>query len=355
MTYERAYYHCPHCRTGWHPSDEELRVEQRRSPGLKEVLTLVGTLESFEEGGQGLMARLTGVPVSAATIRRVTETVGEDLAARRRRGEAIGPDVCWKWHRDTAGRRTAYVSLDAVAVLQQGPRASKAEARMAWIGAVFNPPPRDAVRRRVGDRRYVSGLMSLSEIGRQLRRECQGVGVERADVVVAVTDGGNGLEDCLVEALGGLSKETHFVLDFFHASEHLLAFAKALSPHDESLRRERHESWRRTLKEKGGEALLSVLEKVDLRGRPRTVKEEHRKLLGYVKGNRHRMDYPEYVRRGWLIGSGMIEAACKTVVGHRMKASGMRWKPAGTEALCQLRALRKSEPRLWACYWLNSA
>lgn len=356
MAYERAYYHCRHCHSGWFPSDEEMRVVKRRSPGLREVVSLVGTLESFEEGGRGLMQRLSGVSVSASTVRRVTEAVGEDVAARRERGEAIGPDVEWKWNTDAAGRRTAYLSLDAVAILQQGPGAAKAEARMAWMGAVFNPQPSTKKRdRRVWDRRYVSGLMSLEEIGRQLRRECQAVGVSQADVVVAVTDGGNGLENCLVEALGGIAREIHFILDFFHAGEHLLEFAKALFPHDEERRKERNEAWRHLLKHQGGEALLKELEALDLTGRPPAVVEAHRQLMGYIGGNRHRMDYPTYVKNGWQIGSGMIESACKTVAGQRLKESGMRWRPPGTTAMCQLRALYKSERPLWQAYWRSTA
>lgn len=67
------------------------------------------------------------------------------------------------------------------------------------------------------------------------------------------------------------------------------------------------------------------------------------------------MDYPTYVARGWQIGSGMIESACKTVVGQRLKEAGMRWRERGTTALCQARSLYKSESSLWNCYWLHAA
>lgn len=63
------------------------------------------------------------------------------------------------------------------------------------------------------------------------------------------------------------------------------------------------------------------------------------------------MDYPAYVRNGWQIGSGVIESACKSVVGLRLKAPGMRWRPQGTTALCQLRALYQSQHPLWDHYW----
>jgi len=72
-----------------------------------------------------------------------------------------------------------------------------------------------------------------------------------------------------------------------------------------------------------------------------------RQLLGYVHNHLHRMDYPTSIARGWQIGSGVIESACKSVVGQRLKAAGMRWREPGTTALCQLRALYQSGPTVW--------
>ena len=67
------------------------------------------------------------------------------------------------------------------------------------------------------------------------------------------------------------------------------------------------------------------------------------------------MDYPLYRSKGWLIGSGPVEAACKQVVGQRMKGSGMRWGEAGADAVCHLRALFRSEKTQWDDYWASLA
>jgi hypothetical protein len=67
------------------------------------------------------------------------------------------------------------------------------------------------------------------------------------------------------------------------------------------------------------------------------------------------MDYPSYRARGWLIGSGPVEAACKQVVGQRLKGSGMRWGEAGADAVCHLRALFRSEKGQWDAYWASRA
>jgi hypothetical protein len=66
------------------------------------------------------------------------------------------------------------------------------------------------------------------------------------------------------------------------------------------------------------------------------------------------MDYPCYRAKGWRIGSGPIEAACKTVIGSRMKGAGMRWKPPATDAIATLRAAYLSQPQRWDAFWQAS-
>ena len=351
IVYERAYYHCRHCKSGWFPTDAEFGIEDHQTSGAREVISLLGVLEPFEPSARQILPRLTGLNVSASTVQRTTESVGEDVARRRADGETFGADQAWEWNADAAGRRVAYVGLDATGVPQQGPQGEKRECRMPWVGLVFNPQPvGETRRRRIWETRYVAGLMSLDEIGRQLRAECQAVNVSEADVVIGLSDGGNGLENCLISALGGIAKEVVFILDFYHASEHLLEFAKVLHRNDDA-RQQQTQAWCHTLKHEGGESLLQELEAQDMsRASPQTV-EAHRLLLGYVRNNQHRMDYPKYISQGWQIGSGMVEAACKTVVCQRLKESGMRWREPGTTALSQLRALYKSEPKLWKNYW----
>jgi hypothetical protein len=350
---ERAYYYCPHCRGGHCPTDDELGLAGKQTPAAQEIIALAGVLEPFDEGARLILPRLAGLNVSASTVQRTTEAIGEDVAERRTAGETFGPDRVWDWNRDAEGRSVAYVSLDATAVPQQGPHHEKAEGRMPWVAAVFNPQPTHETvrRRRLWEARYVCGLMSLAEIGQQLRRECRAVGLARADVVIGLSDGGNGLENCLLEAVAGLAREVVFILDFYHASEHLREFAKALWPSDASARERQLEEWCHTLKHRGGRVLSAQLESQDHSTAGAAVQGAHQNLLGYFRNNLHRMDYPTYVARGWQIGSGTIESACKTVVCRRLKEGGMRWRERGTTAVCQLRALYRSEATLWTSYW----
>jgi hypothetical protein len=78
-----------------------------------------------------------------------------------------------------------------------------------------------------------------------------------------------------------------------------------------------------------------------------------RATLVYFENQVHRMDYPTYLRRGWQIGSGPVEAACKAVINERLKGTGMRWSLAGAAAVGHLRALFLSERGQWAAYWTH--
>ena len=108
---------------------------------------------------------------------------------------------------------------------------------------------------------------------------------------------------------------------------------------------------RETEKVEGGPAVLKILEGLDRAGRSESALEVDRQVRQYVCNHMDRMDYPSYRAKGWLIGSGPVEAACKQVVGQRLKGSGMRWGEAGADAVCHLRALYLSQPGQWESFW----
>lgn len=227
---------------------------------------------------------------------------------------------------------------------------------MPLVGAVFNPASRTETTRRakeVHDVHYAAGLMSLAEMSQQLKTEAQTVGLDQADIIVGMTDGGAGLEDCILDAVAGLSRETVFILDFHHVMEHLVEFAQVYCP--EAARETQVHTWSATLKERGGATLLQELEALDLADRTASVIKVHRQLLGYFRHNVHRMDYPQYLKNGWQIGSGVIESACKRVIGHRLKCGGMRWRELGTNALSHARSLYYSSDHRWEFFWSHVA
>jgi hypothetical protein len=290
-----------------------------------------------------VLPKLAGLHLAESTTERATEAAGTRLAARRAAGEVFGEARDWPWDQDALGRTCAYVSVDATGVGMQGPGGSAAEGRMAYVGLIFRP----GAGGRPARERALAGLYGLGELGAQLRRQGAQVGMDRADVWVALTDGGAGLE----EFVGVYFPRAVCVLDFYHAAEHLNDLARALYPGDAG----KAGVWCHTLKHEGGAALLAALEGLDLRGKKAEAREAYRQALGYVRNNVHRMDYPRYQAEGWLIGSGHVEAGCKSVVGQRLKGGGMRWGEGGADAVCHLRALFKSEKGQWDAFWANAA
>jgi hypothetical protein len=339
----RAYYHCPHCRAGHCPRDARLGLSgSDLSRGATEAVALAGTLSSFAEAAQKTLPKLAGLRVGESTVERTTEHIGADVGARLGRGQTFGAKRNWKWSKDAEGRTVAYVSADLTGVGMQGLNGSGAEGRMAAVGMIWNAG-------HEGQARYVCGITGgLSVLGQPLRNQGAQVGMDRAACWVAISDGGSGIEDWLREHFPRVEA---VILDFYHAAERLCAWAALLHPDDEALAARVSQEWCHRLKHEGGSAVLSALRGVDVSKRGAAAQEAHRELLVYFTNQVHRMDYPSYRAKGWLIGSGPVEAACKQVVGQRLKGTGMRWGEAGADAVCHLRALFRSEKGQWDAYW----
>src|SRR5207237_1489990 len=163
--------------------------------------------------------------------------------------------------------------------------------------------------------------------------------------------GGHGLEDFV---LRNFPRDPVLILDFWHASEYLTELGQVLYPSDEETRQRVVGDWCRMLKRAGGQRVLDLLQTLPV-PRPPAAKQKYAETQNYFRNNVHRMDYPSYVANGWSIGSGAVESACKTIVGQRLKLSGMRWREYGTDTLCHLRALFKGETGQWQAFWRRSS
>jgi hypothetical protein len=307
-----------------------------------------------------ILPKMTGLRLGESTIERTTEAAGRDVAGDLTRGDTFGPKGAWPWHTDAEGKTCAYLSVDATGVGIQGEGGARADGRMVTIGMVYNPlPPRadlppEAPRlprpAAVSEARYLAGFYDLEGLGTQLRRQADAVGLWQADRVIALTDGGNGLEPMLRRDFA----RAELILDFWHASEHLSGLAKLYAGPTTGTARVLTDQWCHQMKHEGGEAILTTLRGLDLTGCPAATVEDHRLLVQHFAKNVQRMDYPRYRRQGWQIGSGSVEAACKTVIGGRLKGSGMRWGEDGADAVSHLRALFLSEKGQWDAYWATS-
>ncbi len=358
ITCSRACYYCRRCGKGQCPFDQHAAIpEHNITPAVERLASLAGGVSSSFEKGAELLDEMSGVDLSESTIQRTTEDVGARIAALLAAEITVGPRVQWPWRRDAQGQAVAYVSLDATGTRQQGPKGARAEGRMAYVGSVFNPPPlkdlvepmpnakRDALRAR-----YLSGLYQLQEMGPLMRRLADRVGMEKADVRVALTDGGSGLEEFMQKNFN--RPDLVLILDFYHAASYLEKLAKALHAKDEEGSKSQAEQWCKLLKAEGGAVMLAVLRSWEWPTRKSAaLSAQLQEVLTYFENNVHRMEYPEYLAAGWHIGSGVVESACKTVVGQRLKGAGMRWGEEGVHAMCHVRALYRSEKGQWDAFW----
>lgn len=356
LRFRRHYYHCPACGRGVSPLDEALGLSAADlTPAADEVVCLAGVQDSFAVAAHKALARLSGLRVSESTAQRATEAAGLRAAVAQAAGQTFGPLTPWAWHKDAEGKSVAYVSADATGVGQQGPGGQAAEGRMAYIGMVYNPVPEDrqrwadpSGRRPAWQARYVAQIRPLAELAVPLRRQAGQVGMDQAQRWVALSDGGSGLEDFLRE---NFPRVEAIILDFYHVTEYLGKLSKALfAGRDEQAEAWRQE-WCHRLKQEGGGVVLEALRQLDLRGRPRAARATYAEVVTYFENQVHRMDYPSYRAKGWQIGSGPVESACKTVVGQRLKGGGMRWGEGGADAVCHLRALFRSADGQWEAFW----
>ena len=144
----------------------------------------------------------------------------------------------------------------------------------------------------------------------------------------------------------------HLLLDFFHASEHLSRAAAALFGKDTAAAKKWYEDWRFKLKYEVG-AITGLLRSIAYHQRslrlPKSRLKELETEIVFFKRNKERMNYPDHVAQGWPIGSGPVEAACKTIVKARLCQSGMRWSRDGGRNILALRVLNKSNQ--WDQAW----
>jgi hypothetical protein len=356
IRYCRAYYFCRCCGQGQAPFDQQAGISLRRlTPAAERLTALAGGVAASFEKGSDLLQEMAAMHLSESTVERTTEDAGRRIAALLKQGITFGPVVQWQWRTDAQGRTVAYFTIDATGTRQQGPQGRAAEGRMAYVAGVYNPPPVDWLRcpsRPVPElqARYLSGLYPLAQMGTLLRRQGASVGMEQAELWIALTDGGNGLEQFAQSNFN--RADLVVILDYYHAANYLEKLAKALHPSEFEKAKAQAEAWCHLLKEEGGATTLAVLrEWAGPMKMSQPLHEQWEKVQEYFGNNAHRMEYPEYEAEGWCIGSGVVESACKTVVGQRLKGAGMRWGEDGAHALCHVRALYRSETGQWDAFW----
>jgi hypothetical protein len=339
----RPYYLCPHCHTGRFPADVELDIENTElSPGVRRMQAMVGQAAPFDQGRQQ-MKLLADLEVTTKAVERTAEAIGADIAAHEqdeihRAAQLELPIVIGK------PIPFLYVQLDGTGVpvvkKETVGRAGKAEGqpahtREAKLGCVFTQTTCDEegfALRDPGSTTYVGAIETAQEFGLRLYLEACKRGWSRARKKVVIGDGAEWIWNIADQHFPGAIQ----IVDLYHARQHLWELARKLFPNQ----RAEQERWMAIHKDE----LLDEGKIEDLVAALRSSESSNPELsekirieADYFQKNTERMRYPEFRAQHLFVGSGVIEAGCKAIIGSRCKQSGMFWTVDGANAILALR------------------
>jgi hypothetical protein len=338
----RPYYLCSHCHNGQFPADVELDIENKEcSPGVRRMLAVVGQQAPFDHGREQ-MKSLADLEVNSKAVERTAESIGADIAAREQRQiqrstQLDLPIVVGE------PMPILYVLMDGTGVPvvkkeaegRAGKKAGEpAHTREAKLGCVFTQTKWDAEGypiRDPGSTTYTGAIETAEEFGRRLYLEAWNRGWSRAEKKVVIGDGAEWIWNIAQQHFPGAIQ----IVDLFHARQHVWDLARKLFPMDKAER----ECWITTeqdhLDEGRIEELVCSLRSIQVADPD--LAEEIRTQAEYFNKNAERMRYPRFRDQHLFVGSGVIEAGCKTVIGARLKQSGMFWTVRGANAILALR------------------
>jgi hypothetical protein len=339
----RPYYLCPHCHTGQFPADVELDIENTEfSPGVRRMQAVVGQESPFDHGRQQ-MKLLAGLEVTTKAVERTAEAIGEDIAAREQEEiqRAVQLDLPM-----VVGEPVPilYVQMDGTGVpvvkketvgRQGKTEGQPAHTRETKLGCVFTQTTWDKKGYPIRDpdsTTYTGAIETAEEFGKQIYVEAWKRGWSRAEKKVVMGDGAEWIWNLAEQHFPGAVQ----IVDLYHARQHLWDLARRLHPNDQMNQKAWMKIHQRRLLDKGKIEKLVVALRSIVSTNPE-VAEKIRVEADYFERNAERMRYPKFRRHHLFVGSGVIEAGCKTVIGSRLKQSGMFWTVRGANAIIALR------------------
>jgi hypothetical protein len=340
---ERPYYLCSQCHQGQFPVDVELDiVDTESSPGVRRMQALVGHDAPFDHGREQ-MKMLAGLEVTTKAVERTAEAIGGDVAHRQQQEiqRALQLDLPI-----VVGEPIPilYVQMDGtgVPVVKKETEGRKGKAdgqpartREAKLGCVFTQTAWDEEGFPIRDpdsTTYTGAIETAEEFGKRIYLEAWKRGWGRAEKKVVMGDGAEWIWNLAEPYFPGAIQ----IVDLFHARQHLWELARKLFPDDEAHQKAWIKTHQRRLLDKGKiEKLVAALRAIHS-SNPE-VAHKIRIEADYFENNAERMRYPLFRRQHLFIGSGVIEAGCKTVIGSRLKQSGMFWTVRGANSILALR------------------
>ena len=347
VAYNRSLFQCPACQATRYPGDEALDVVgTTRSPGLRRMMARAGSQSTYKDGRDDLKI-YAGLEVSAKDVERVAERIGQEMEAwsERERQEILSRDSQPEPEKDIP---VFYVSYDGTGVPMmreelKGIRGKQsdgtARTREAKLGCVFIQTTVNEEGYPIRDPEtttFVGAIETAEAFGWRIYGEARRRGLVRARLVVILGDGAEWVKNLA---------EWHFpgailIVDLYHARQHISGLCRILfGATEKKMERQRRRFW--ALLDAGRVDQIVRQARQHLPADP-DLKKAAEGEIQYLVKNKNRMRYAEFRAQGLFVGSGVIEAGCKTVIGQRLKQSGMEWSVRGANAIIALRCMMKS-------------
>jgi hypothetical protein len=342
LTFARAYYHCALCQCSFAPLDKTLGLDSGSTTTQVRlwVALLAGQLP-FAQAATTLQI-LTHVPLSSASMERVSVSVGSSLRQYQHQQAKTHQLGCLP--EPNSKPKRLYIGLDGVFVpLRDAWKKDKSIGDLCCrygeckCGVVYEAFQDKAGKdSQVRMHSYIATLDKVESFAPLLGTLAHQNGHHRAKEVIVIGDGAAWIWQVAAKHFSGAVQ----IVDFFHAVEHLSKVQEARFGKGADVGK----AWVAARVE---ELKTNQLDKVlrDLKEwRPSSVakKQLRKSTYDYFAGNADRMRYQTFLERGYHIGSGVVEATCKQVVAQRLDQAGMHWRQESAEAIVALRAAQLS-------------
>jgi len=356
VTVTRAYYYDRECRSGYCPKDRDLDIEGTSySSGVRRMMSKVGAYRPFGLGHEDLY-ELADIRVSAKEVERISQMVGGQADAFHV-AEAEAPlsdniipiKPVPKMYVCVDGTGVPVVKKETAGRKGKG-EDGQAKTREVKLGCVFTQTYVDREGRPVRDdvsTSYTGAIETAELFGRRIYQEAMRRGMSLAGETVVIGDGAPWIWNIADEHFYGATQ----IVDLYHAREHYWNVAKVcFGQHKDELHQWAEECRKELDDGKVEDVMYAINRCSSLPGYNKAICERE---IGYFEKNKGRMRYADFRKRGLFVGSGVLEAGCRTVVGQRLKHSGMHWTVRGANSIIALRCNIMSNR--WEDFWERRA
>lgn len=349
---KRAYYYDRVCKAGFCPKDKSLDMDGTSfSPGVRRIMGRVGAYRPFGIGHEDIK-EMSGIDVTAKEVERASHKLGQQAEEFSREvSERCLPDKVVpiksvpKMYVCMDGTGVPVVKAEVVGRQGKG-EDGQARTREAKLGCVFTQTTEDEEGRPVrdeGSTTYVGAIETADAFAGRIYIEAVRRGITRAETVCVIGDGApwiwNIAEEQFYEAVQ--------IVDLYHAREHYWNAARAVFGNDKKSLHRWTDKRRKELDKGKVEQVIKAIAQLRLSTEyERAICERE---ISYFEKNKKRMRYADFRRQGLFVGSGVLEAGCRTVIGQRLKLSGMHWTVKGANSIIALRCCFLSNR--WEDFW----